>query len=360
MTRRAPKHLGPRSRRAARSHRTQFDPEGSHRSRLFEGFLLKYRFAHSIMHCLAVAGLTALIYPRFVAPYRWRLTRYDMPFANLPPEFAGYKILQLSDFHLGRTRVSYIESVITRCLQEKPDLIVLTGDLIHYHPDGLAALPQILNLLKPATSGGPAPSSLDTGHRTLDTPPVLAIFGNHDYHEYSWRHIGKRSAHRSIHRRLAGLVQSAGITLLRNQLHTIRRGSALLQIVGMDELWAGNFDPAAAFAHVDPAQPCVCLQHNPDGCAQLQNYPWQWMLCGHSHGGQLDLPILGPMYIPQEHRHWLRGFFHFPAGPSGGGGGGPRPCSSPPASATPPPSAFASLPKPPSSPSPAQPLVPRP
>ena len=67
--------------------------------------------------------LTALIWPRFVAPFRWHLTRYSMPLAGLDPAFAGYRILQLTDLHVGRTKESYLRGVLERCMREKPDLV---------------------------------------------------------------------------------------------------------------------------------------------------------------------------------------------------------------------------------------------
>ena len=236
--------------------------------------------------------LSMLIWPRFFAPYRWQLTRYDMPLRNLPKAFDGYKILQLSDFHLGRTRLSYIHHVIDTALATRPDLVVITGDLIHYHPDGLAELPATLKRIH-------APDG------------VLAIFGNHDYHEYSWRHVGERSARRAIHKRLRRIVSEHGVKLLLNQAHHVRRGSDQFTVVGLDEMWTGRADPVHAFAGIQPNDPVICLQHNPDGFTFLQDYPWQWMLCGHSHGGQANFPILGPLYVPMEHPEWIRGFYHF-------------------------------------------------
>jgi predicted MPP superfamily phosphohydrolase len=256
--------------------------------------------------------LSALVWPRFVAPYRWRLTRYPMPLAHLDPVFAGYKILHLTDLHVGKTRLDYLVRVVTACLREKPDLVVITGDLIDYQP---GALPLLKDLLRELT---------ETPDRAPDG--VLAIFGNHDYHEYSWRHVGPRSARRSIHRRLVEVVEGAGVDLLCNARRRITRGTpgggeAGFTVVGMDEMWTGLADAATAFRGLTADEPIVVLQHNPDGVEGLRAYPWQYMLCGHSHGGQATLPLVGPLYVPMEHRQYLRGFFHFPpqAGAAGGG-----------------------------------------
>ncbi len=227
-----------------------------------------------------------------------------MPLAHLHPIFTGYKILQLTDLHVGMTRVDYLAKVFDRCMKEKPDLVVLTGDLIDYQP---AALPPLKELLKHLS---------ESPHKPPDG--ILAIFGNHDYHEYSWRHTGPRSARRAVHKRLVRLVEGQGIRLLRNQQQRITRqiagpGSAAFTVVGLDEMWTGRANADHAFQGLSPADAVLCLQHNPDGIEFLKPYPWQFMLCGHSHGGQANFPVFGPLYVPMEHRQYLRGFFHFPA-----------------------------------------------
>jgi len=232
-----------------------------------------------------------MIWPRFVAPFRWKLNRYPLPLTNLDPSFEGFKILQVSDLHVGATCTKYLAKVFTRCLEEKPDLIVITGDLIDYHPRALPLLKNLLTIL------------------TTHLPPhgILVIFGNHDYHEYSWRHIGPRSAKRTIHKRLVQLLKDLNIHLLRNEQFKITPN---LTFVGLDEMWTTRADPVAAFAGLTTDDPVICLQHNPDGLEFLKPYPWQFMLCGHSHGGQTNLPFLGPLYLPMQYRQHLRGFYH--------------------------------------------------
>ena len=278
----------------------QFDVAGSMKRRRFErAFLLNRAFNRFVTMC-GKAFLTALIWPRFVAPFRWHITRYPLALAHLDPAFEGYKILQLTDLHVGRTDASYLQKVIARCIQEKPDLVVITGDLIDYDPK---SLPILQRLLKPLVASKPRDG-------------IAAIFGNHDYHEYSWRHVGPRSAHRSIHRRLVKLLHGLGIRLLRNEQLQITQKTpagavANFVIVGLDEMWTHRADPAKAFRGIGPNDAVICLQHNPDGIEFLKPYPWQYMLCGHTHGGQARFPFVGPLYIPMEHRQYIRGFFYF-------------------------------------------------
>ena len=85
--------------------------------------------------------------------------------------------------------------------------------------------------------------------------------------------------------------------------------------MGLDEMWTDRADAEKAFAGVSVGDAVLCLQHNPDGVEFLKPYPWQYMLCGHSHGGQANFPVFGALYVPMRHREYLRGFFHFSALP---------------------------------------------
>lgn len=277
----------------------QFDLTRTPEPRRLEHVLLTNTLLHSAVTWLGWTALTMMVWPRFVAPFRLQVRELTLTLPKLHPEFAGYRIVFLSDLHVGRTHQAYLRRTVEAVAQLKPDLVLLGGDLIDYHPRSLPLLAELLPLLgQVGASDG-----------------VLAIFGNHDYHEYSWRHIGPRSAHRAVQKRLVRLLEESPVRLLRNEMVRLTRAAGKnpgnrggLQIVGMDELWCGGFNPRRAFAAVDAAEPVICLQHNPDGFEHLAEYPWDAMLCGHSHGGQVDVPIVGPIYVPMIHRHYLRGF----------------------------------------------------
>ncbi len=273
-----------------KASRPQFDPAALESGRSFERWFLTNRFTNRIISAVGKIALTCLIWPRFFAPFRWKLTRYPMRLANLDVAFEGYRILQLTDLHAGSTSEAYLAKVIRRCLQEKPDLIVITGDLIDYGKGEVEILERLLRPLMEAQ----APDG------------VVAIFGNHDYREFSWRHIGPRSAQRAIHKRLVATLVRLDVRLLRNEQFRVRRGGGELVVVGMDEMWTDRADAEKGFARVSVGDAVICLQHNPDGVEFLKPYPWQYMLCGHSHGGQANFPVVGALYVPMRHREYLR------------------------------------------------------
>ncbi|MGC8552010.1 MAG: metallophosphoesterase [Phycisphaerae bacterium] len=260
------------------------------RHRPLERAMLHRRWVRSLVRGAGAVGLTALVWPRFMAPYRCQIKRYAMPLRGIGEAFRGYRILHLTDLHTGRTRQKYLKRVIKQCMALEPNLIVITGDLIHYHPDSPGLLAELLPLLK-------APDG------------VLATLGNHDYNEYSSRYTGARSARRTIHRRLRALLAQSQVRMMLNQASCIKRGDDELWLVGIDDFWSPGFNPAAAFAQAPANAVGICLEHNPDALTQVRDFQWQWMLCGHSHGGQVHVPLLGPMYVPMQHRNWLRGMF---------------------------------------------------
>lgn len=273
---------------------SQFNLGRDFKNRRLERIIFRHPQLGAAIKCAGRCGLSLLVWPRWIAPFRWRLRQLECSLPHLPPDFDGFKILHLTDLHTGMTRLAYLQSALRQAVAQKPDLIAITGDVIDYRPAAIPALDTILPILK-------AP------HGTW------AIFGNHDYHEYSWRHVGARSSHRVIHRRLCRSLDHHGIRLLRNSAVPIHRGNSTIDLVGLDELWTGRQDPQAAFAGIGSDSVVICLQHNPDAIPELLLHRWDWLLCGHTHGGQVHLPLLGPLFVPVIHRRYLRGIFDFPA-----------------------------------------------
>src|SRR4051812_24500601 len=104
----------------------------------------------------AVAGLYASQIEPFWPEYREVTIRIP----NLPPAFENYRIAQLTDLHAGRTPFAYLSRVAARVRSMQPDLVVVTGDLVHHTPDWVDAISQLVG----------------------DFPvPVLVSYGNHDF-----------------------------------------------------------------------------------------------------------------------------------------------------------------------------------
>jgi predicted MPP superfamily phosphohydrolase len=78
--------------------------------------------------------------------------------------------------------------------------------------------------------------------------------------------------------------------------------------VGVGDVWAGDLEPAGAFAQIRRGDiPTVLLSHNPDTKDAMADYPWHLMLSGHTHGGQVILPLYGPPIVPVHDRRYIAG-----------------------------------------------------
>lgn len=80
-----------------------------------------------------------------------------------------------------------------------------------------------------------------------------------------------------------------------------------MQIVGLGDFWTDHFQPEAAFSSAESRPPTILLSHNPDSIHELARYPFDLMLSGHAHGGQISLPFIGPLAVPIKERHLRKG-----------------------------------------------------
>ena len=176
-----------------------------------------------------------------------------------------------------------IEHAITAGLAEKPDLICVTGDFITAGADYAAR--DYSNVLK----------------RLSACAPTYAVVGNHDGGAWMEAADG-RGDHKAIDR----LLEESNIDLLHNRSKRIIVRDSSLSLVGTGDLWSQELDAQKAFSDVG-ADPVVLLSHNPDGKDLVARYPWQLMLSGHTHGGQIIWPFDGPRYAPVNDKRYVDG-----------------------------------------------------
>ncbi len=190
---------------------------------------------------------------------RWlEITEHRVEMADIPPEWDGVRIIQLSDFHLGfATPNAMLARAIAETVAMKPDLIVLTGD---YANDGR---PRPLDLLAPLAK----------------IAPTLAILGNHDYLQ---RTIGADLIARDLERQ--------GITVLRNDLTAFVHNGVAGIVVGFeDDLDGPGADVKGIVARMQGKSPSIALIHEPD---VIDRFPDRWAgltLSGHTHSAQIRL-----------------------------------------------------------------------
>lgn len=219
-----------------------------------------------------------LIEPRDLA-----IERLDIRLRRLPEAFDGFRIVQISDIHygpyMGRRGV---QAAVDAAIALRPDAVVLTGDFVS-HDFGRRNGPE------GARHAEPCADVL----RQFAPVPAFAVLGNHDH----WNNA-------TI---VAGAFHDAGLQMLRNQALALERAAARLWIAGIDDAWAGTADLPHTLRRVPAGEATVVLVHEPDVADYVARFPVDLQLSGHSHGGQVRLPGIGPIILPSMAQKYPEG-----------------------------------------------------
>jgi uncharacterized protein len=239
-------------------------------------------FLGAILGGGAAVGATGVgLYTWRVEPHWLEIVRGRLPIRNLPRSLEGRSLVQISDVHVGaRVDDEYLVETFRRVGELQPDVVVMTGDFMSYHD---RVFDQVSAVYRHFPRGRLA---------------TLAVLGNHDY--------GPAWSHPDLARCLVETVAPFGITVLRNEIREVEG----LQIVGLDDLWAGQFRPSEAFDRLDARRAALVLSHNPD-TVDLPGWNGYegWVLSGHTHGGQCKPPFLPAPLLPVRNRRYTAGEF---------------------------------------------------
>jgi predicted MPP superfamily phosphohydrolase len=230
--------------------------------------------------------------PEFLEITRRRIT--------LLPIGGGEKVVravQLSDLHASEcVSMSYLRRAVKMAVELKPDLFLMTGDYItskdfHQHDE-------FIEVLRPLA----------------DAAPTYATLGNHDGGSWAGSTYGHPDS-----REVQDILAKAGIQLLLNDIRRLEFHGAPLLLVGLGDFWnEEDFLPSTAFGKLrkgewaaPPARPpIVLMSHNPDSKRDLHPYPWDLMLCGHTHGGQMVVPFLDIRpFLPIRDKRFREGLY---------------------------------------------------
>jgi predicted MPP superfamily phosphohydrolase len=222
------------------------------------------------------------------------VTRRDVYLRGLPAEFNGMRIAQISDIHMDDfTEPFFLRHVIDSINQIKPDAVFLTGDFV------TARLTMDPGSKKFARGAAWQCANILTG---LECKAIYASLGNHD--------IDVGAGH------ISTALETNGITVLRNACLPIERAGSRIWLAGLDDPLKGHPNPElaipASIRNV-PNEPIVLLCHAPDYADHLLTQPAgqavDLMLSGHTHGGQIRLPLLGALVLPLLGRKYIEGWF---------------------------------------------------
>jgi predicted MPP superfamily phosphohydrolase len=234
---------------------------------------------------LAIAG-TAVYSCEFA---RHAIEHVPLPVAirNLPEAFHGFRIVQISDFHFEDfTERFFLDRIIREVNALAPNLILLTGDFITHGPP--RHLPEeAIYVIAKALQG-------------LTCPQRFACLGNHD------SAVGSSF--------IARILRENGTPVLLNQYVPIERGRDRIWIGGVEDPSTSRPDLSLAVPR-NPDAPLILLAHAPDYADDVLRHPdggkVDLILSGHTHGGQIRLPIAGPLVLPHMGKKYVHGHFQF-------------------------------------------------
>jgi hypothetical protein len=232
-------------------------------------------------------------------PRRIRVTTPSVEVPFLPPDWGGVRLALLSDFHVGRfIRPPYVRRVVEMTNDLAPDLIALLGDYL-------------------VQEGALSQEVVDWFARLRAPLGKFAVLGNHDH----WHGLQE----------VCGALERAGVVVLRNAHRLVTRGGTApappaaegrpadtgggsgLVLAGVDDMWESTADVASALAGAPPEAPRILLCHNPDYAEHLPPQPRvDLMLSGHTHGGQIRLPLLTHLLASVHHRKYQQGLVQGP------------------------------------------------
>lgn len=202
-------------------------------------------------------------------PQEWRfdrgleVTEHRIWLNGLPETFRGFRIVHLTDIHHGLyLPLHAVIEAVELANRLEPDLVALTGDFVTYSRAYIEPIAAILGLLR-ARYG------------------VLAVLGNHDFR------VGGDEVARAL--------RWEKIEVLRNRHTLIRRHGQALYVAGIDDL-SYRADLPRALRGIPRGAPTLLLSHNPGIIRRAARYGVSLVLSGHTHGGQVNLPLVGSIY----------------------------------------------------------------
>lgn len=194
---------------------------------------------------------------------------------DLPPYFDGYRLVQITDFHLGSFPPGndFVQKVVDATNNEEPDMILFTGDLVNNQASEVEPY-------------------LDTLGQLHASDGIYSIWGNHDYCEYGNNHsIGALKRNR---RMLYGYQESLGWHQLMNEHHVMSHGMASIAVIGVENPGQPPFTNRSnlkkAMKGLNPDMFKILLSHDPHHWRrEVVGKKIQLTLAGHTHAGQLKI-----------------------------------------------------------------------
>jgi uncharacterized protein len=232
------------------------------------------RWGKAAVTTLVVAGVALAVWSIAVEPGRLVVRRHTVVLPGWPAALAGWTIVALADIHAGAPHVDadYLRRVVAAANEQRPDLVVLLGD---YVISGVVGG----RFIRPEDTAREL-AALRARHG------VVSVLGNHD-----WWLDGKR---------VRRALEDAHLRPLENAALPIRDRGTTVWMAGLADLWTREPDLAAALRSVPESDPVIVLTHSPDVFPTVPPRV-SLTIAGHTHGGQVALPLLGRLVVPSRY-----------------------------------------------------------
>lgn len=237
--------------------------------------------SRSAISIVGVAAVGMAGYPVLVRPGWLTVRRVNVPISNLPPTLSGFTIAQLTDLHHDEwISIEHVRSAVNLANDLHADLIALTGDYVTAQTKFIRPAVEELSRLKARTGS-------------------VGVMGNHDW----WADPGEtRKQFKAFE---IPLIDNGRLFVTTDRQLVTDTVSEGICIGGVGDLWEDKVAPERALAGVPGAMPRVLLSHNPDvvehGAIGAGDVRVDLVISGHTHGGQVRLPVVGTPVVPSRY-----------------------------------------------------------
>lgn len=246
------------------------------------------RRAFLAMAGVAAAGLVA--YPTEIERHELDVTHVPITLRGLADPFHGMRIVQVSDIHYDQfTEPFFVRQTVAKINALKPDMVLLTGDFVSDAP---------LPLRYGRQQAGPCAEILGG----IECAARYSVLGNHD------AAVGAPIVIEAL--------ASNGIPVLANRFVPIERNGKRIWIAGVEDpgTQRPNLTKAIPPTAADDGEPVILMSHAPDYADSVVGHRVALMLAGHTHGGQIRIPFVPPIRLPEMGRKYVQGHFQFADG----------------------------------------------
>lgn len=231
----------------------------------------------------SAAAAIAASYPLFIERQMIHINTYRVPVPHLPPSFENFTIVHLTDLHYGPlVSVNHCKKVLSLIEGLPKDCVICTGDFVHERD-----AEKEIDVIWPLLGELSAPAG------------VFSVLGNHDH----WS-----DTDRSIY-----WMRRNG-QCLHHKVITLQRGKEALHLAGAGDLWEDHISIDRLVESI-PGNECVIVAaHNPDSADTMLYRQPDLFITGHTHGGQVQFPLVGPPVLPVKNKRYSSGLLESDAG----------------------------------------------